>query len=205
MFVTASEKFATLEKLVHAYSLHPYAFACLLREPIINEALFKQRNIAISDLDADDLEQLARPMEEGNVQGGPGHLSGDTAQESQLGIRYAGWLSKLAGNQAQQTQSSSWKSALRLGRRNWQSRWFVLQDTMLKYFRSKFTGKEAAAGYLNICPDTRLHCQTESTFAIETPRRTLMLNAKTKQVHVYIFSRTVLSWICRVRGNESIV
>ncbi|EGD74883.1 hypothetical protein PTSG_07111 [Salpingoeca rosetta] len=58
-----------------------------------------------------------------------------------------GWLKKKGGGKVQRGRHQGSLFA----RKNWKSRWFVLRDTVLKYYPFQtITGKEKAIGWVNI-------------------------------------------------------
>ena len=80
--------------------------------------------------------------------------------------RRAGWLSK--------RDESAKKESMK---KKWNKRWFVLQDTMLKFYKGIPSDTSSAMEYFNICPQTRVVIQANGRFVINSPRKTYMLMA----------------------------
>lgn len=72
---------------------------------------------------------------------------------SQMETRKAGWLFKQGGGRDVGTFSLSGKSGGLFARKNWKNRFFVLQDTMIKYYKTEIhTGREEALGTSSFIP-----------------------------------------------------
>ena len=102
---------------------------------------------------------------------------------TQDSLRKEGWLSKLGG--------SKHPNGGLFSRRNWKRRWFQLHGSMLKYFKAEGAAEpgaavghptraeSAAAGWLELGPDTFVREEDETAFAIIGPARTHYIVADT--------------------------
>eukprot|EP00045_Choanoeca_perplexa_P009550 m.92436 g.92436 ORF g.92436 m.92436 type:complete len:924 (+) comp14944_c1_seq2:126-2897(+) len=107
-------------------------------------------------LSAADILELSKPV-----------MQESSTNASNISLRKTGWLMKQGGGAA------TAKKGTTMFRRGWRKRWFVLQDTILKYFNKP--GSIAANGYINLCHESRLLVHNEHAFSIETPKRLFSL------------------------------
>eukprot|EP00043_Microstomoeca_roanoka_P013339 m.130730 g.130730 ORF g.130730 m.130730 type:complete len:176 (-) comp15728_c0_seq4:253-780(-) len=97
-----------------------------------------------------------------------------------------GWMKKKGGGKLQRGRH---RGSL-FARTNWKTRWFVLRDTMLKYYPFQtINGKEKAIGWVNIKPDVVV--QTDDTdpasFSLTTDERVFHFIAESKdQAHEWV-------------------
>eukprot|EP00045_Choanoeca_perplexa_P000476 m.14631 g.14631 ORF g.14631 m.14631 type:complete len:172 (+) comp10322_c0_seq1:464-979(+) len=93
-----------------------------------------------------------------------------------------GWLKKQGGGRAAERGRHAGSV---FSRKNWKIRWFVLRDTILKYYKHQtITGREQALGWINIrADDVRIDTDpsNDCRFEIITKERTYMLVAATRE------------------------
>eukprot|EP00051_Salpingoeca_urceolata_P010286 m.125263 g.125263 ORF g.125263 m.125263 type:complete len:209 (+) comp16649_c0_seq1:4722-5348(+) len=96
-------------------------------------------------------------------------------------VFYQGWLKKLGGGKEVGRMEGQ-----TLARKNWKYRWFVLRDTMLKYYKRpvKAGSPLKALGYVPLTADTLIQhdAMERNCFQIATKNRTFFLVGKNQQV-----------------------
>eukprot|EP00049_Salpingoeca_infusionum_P018798 m.358818 g.358818 ORF g.358818 m.358818 type:complete len:174 (+) comp18302_c0_seq1:195-716(+) len=114
-------------------------------------------------LDSDE-EQCAE-VEEPQMRDKP------SVQQQQLDdhrIFKLGWLQKKGGGKSQAGRHHGSVFA----RKNWKTRWFVLRDTLLKYYKQQtISGKEKAIGWINITNECTVVSDGTPEFTLTTPNR----------------------------------
>jgi len=157
----------TISAILTHYSTARDDFQTALAQPILCQ---RSRTLSIvSSLNERELELMALPVNAQERATLPKKLS-------QMETRKAGWLFKQGGGRDVGAFSLSGKSGGLFARKNWKNRFFVLQDTMIKYYKTEIhTGREEALGYINLSADSILEVLTDRSFSIQTNRRTYFM------------------------------
>jgi hypothetical protein len=152
---------------IHTCILPPFPPPLFL-QAMPNEAAAAQRSLGAVSLTAEDLMHLSMPAH---------HSTEASSRVSELGLRRAGWVSKQGAGRG---GGGNWALNNSHGgvfaRRNWRKRWFVLQDTMIKYYSKRSTGVEQATGYINLSSDASVTLTSAHAFTLDTARRTYNLS-----------------------------
>eukprot|EP00051_Salpingoeca_urceolata_P012885 m.160787 g.160787 ORF g.160787 m.160787 type:complete len:825 (+) comp17630_c0_seq7:1070-3544(+) len=162
-FRDVENQYDSLVELVEHHKKSKSGFRVPLADPIVCP---KRRNsLTRVRLGTDDYSAMALPANK---------LEGTEISKrlQQIGTRRSGWLTKQG---AGRSKEGGWQLASKSGgmfaRKNWKKRWFVLQDSMVKYFKEECSGSSTALGYINLSADTQVNATTDRSFSLCTPRR----------------------------------
>lgn len=135
-------------------------FATLPLQPIRSAQQRRRRNTI--EFTEEDFLAMSRP-----VSSGP-----QSAALQQVGLRKAGWLTKQgAGMFAGAAGQKGSGLAQLFSRKSWKRRYFVLQDTMLKYYKRDTALPQDVLGYINLTSDCLVEDNEGKSFFVHTPYR----------------------------------
>ena len=152
-YIFNNTMYRSLSSFIKYHQRDQGSFQVRLTEPII-EATFRSRLNTVEFTD-DDFVAMSRPVSNAATQ---------SAALAKHSLRHAGWLTKQgAGMFAGAASKKASGIAQLFSRKSWKRRYFVLQDTMLKYYKKDTALPPDALGYINMSSDVHIEHNVEDT------------------------------------------